>query len=236
MKKKKRTKRGTTHKGILLIAALVSLLVISSLIYYTTISLLKDHKHKRNDFAFADLSAEVVENDGKGFVAPEKLETDQPITKKVQIKNTGGQPIFVRVMLFPTFTKVEDDDLTLSLPATFEGDKPILSFQPNEQQNWLFGEDGYFYYLKKIEVGKLSDSVIETVVIHKENFPEDLADEYAEANLAVEVKVEAIGLTQWAYRDAFWQGEIPESGGLKTVDTSLEKLTEKGINDTDVKK
>lgn len=228
MKKLKKPKKSILkYKWFLTAALSVVLLLLGSLVYFSTLSVLTDSDNKRNDFAMADLKAEVVEPDWEDKV---EFGPDDEIAKKVQIKNTGTQPIFIRVALLPTLQLPpdkdqdpdEDDPLVLPLPTT--GSDALLQLGGTDEE-WLDGHDGFYYYLKQLPVGKESEPVLETVTLVKDKIDPSLLAFYEDANLIIDVKVEAIGLTQWAYRDAFWQGATPTTSPLKEVDEKWQELT-----------
>lgn len=226
------------HRGWLALGAVVSLCVLGGLIYYTTVSLLKDKDQERNDFAFADLRVEV---DEPGWTDLEGFDSEEPIDKEVIIKNTGTQPILVRVMLLPSILKEAEEagEAPLLLPSsyTYEGettqensdDKSILKFELNTT-DWKDGGDGYFYYLDYIPVADPPTdrlTLLKTVQLIKENLPEGLRSDYDGARLTIDVKAEAIGLSKWAYQDAFWQGTEPTDSPLADIAKTYKEIVEK---------
>lgn len=207
MKKKRRKE----NRVFLFSLSLAGILVILALTYLTTSALLTDKDEKQNAFKVGDLRAQIEET----FDESLPLTVGEAREKEVWIKNTGEQDSLVRVLLLPTMEK----DLgvsTLSLPASFTGEQPTLTFETNE--DWLLGEDGYFYYLKTLSPGEKSSEVLKEVTVNPDHLSEDLKTDYDGAKLTIDVKVEAIGTTEWAYRDAFWQGNEPTQKNLQTVD------------------
>lgn len=206
MKKKKRK----LNKISLLSLIFVVFLVILSVTYLTTSALLTDKDVKQNAFKMGDLRATIEE----------KFDEDQPLVagktreKQVWVKNTGEQDSFVRVMLLPTMEKSLGTTM-LSLPASFTGDEPTLAFALND--DWVLGEDGYFYYLTKVSAGEQTNEVLKEVTVRADHLPENLAADYVGAELMIEVKVEAVGTTEGAYQAAFWQGRTPTQTNLQTV-------------------
>lgn len=134
--------------------------------------------------------------------------------------NTGDQEIFLRVLAVPVITKAEDGEQLL-LPATVDGDKPVLTIDYN-QKEWMLGEDGYYYYLEKIPKGASTAALFTKVKMNQANITGD----YKDAVLSFEIKSEAIGVTKFAYRDAWWEGAVPSTNQLLEVDNILKKLAE----------
>lgn len=139
-------------------------------------------------------------------------------------------------MLLPSIMWTDDDDDAVLLPASYAppfvepNDSAILDLTVDlnkEDYQWKDGKDGYFYYLAAIDPGKSSQEIIDHVKLITANIPEALADSYNDAKMTVEVKVEAIGLSKYAFRDAFWKGNKPTSGALSEIDAVYTGIVEK---------
>ncbi|MBP1042332.1 hypothetical protein I6N95_15030 [Vagococcus sp. BWB3-3] len=208
-KKKKRRKLTRYLLGSLVF---LSLLVIVNGLLGSTWALNRNTESKPNDFSVGDVKATLVEE----FTSPTKTEVDQAYTKKVTVKNTGEAPIFIRVLVVPQILSKKDvTGNQLLLPATI-GTEVQLDLNTTD---WVDGEDGYYYYLKPVDTGKESAQLFSSVTLS------NLVDEsaYDGAKLTIDVKVESINVTKWAYQDAWWNGDAIKwsTGVLKTIDDSL---------------
>lgn len=210
-------KKTIVNKKIIFCILALCLLPIG--IYYMhadTYASLTAQTEKQNQFRVGDLKATVVEE----FDPPNKLEADKEYQKKVAVTNTGDQEIFLRVLAVPVITKTEDGEQLL-LPATVDGDKPVLTIDYN-QKEWMLGEDGYYYYLEKIPKGASTAALFTKVKMNQAN----IIGDYKDAVLSFEIKSEAIGVTKFAYRDAWWEGAVPSTNQLLEIDNILKKLAE----------
>jgi len=133
--------------------------------------------------------------------------------KTVGAVNVGDKRGLVRVMLLPVF---ESDDGTL-LPASF-GDQLIFTIN---ESNWLYGGDGYYYYLHILEPGQDTNTLGRNLFTQV-TLSEDLGDEYIDATLRIEVKCEAVDLKQDNYRVAWWgSASVPSDTTLQSIDAIL---------------
>lgn len=218
-KKSHRGKRKLNKWTVLVSALLLSFVIVSVAILGYTYSSEKQSETKNNDFALGDLRTELVE------VFENRVETKigEKIEKKVLVKNTGETDQFIRVMVIPeVIKKGKDAEPDVLLPATVgkevllldKDDKPIT-----DDNYWINGKDGYFYFVRGLNVNKNSKLLFNKVQLVNVN------DEYLNAELSVHLRVESIGTTKWAYRDAWWDGETPISGNsLFSIDKKLQVL------------
>lgn len=181
-----------------------------------TYAALTDTDSIKNDFKVGNVQAEVEEI----FQPPTKLEPDVDYEKKVTVKNTGEQAIFIRVLSVPVLTKEQTDGSLLLLPIKNQDAENVLTIDYN-LVDWTDGNDGYFYYNKKLAEGETSQPLFEKVKMNSSAITED----YTGAELTVEIKSEAIGITKYAYRDAWWQGKTPTSMPLEDIDKRLKEQT-----------
>lgn len=193
-----------------MLVIVTSLLLISAGLA-TTYALLKEEDKKINDFSIGDFKMKLVED----FTTPEMTEVDKPYTKQVSVNNTGETLGFVRVLVLPQILgKKDEQGNQLLLPATI-GKEVQLDLDTTK---WKDGEDGYYYYLGVLEPGQATPSLFTTVTLNGS----EVDDLYNAASFTIDIKVEGINATKWAYQDAWWNGIAS-----KWSDEPL-----KGINDT----
>lgn len=199
--------------------ALICSLVVCLILVITsnsTYSSLTDSDGRENDFRIGDLKTNIEEE----FDSPTTFVPDKEYIKKVRITNTSDQDMFLRVLASPMISKKDSGGSTVILPATTDGVTPILTIDYNEV-DWIDGMDGYFYYKKKLPKGESSSYLFTKVKMNKVN----ITEKYDDVSLTFELKAEAINCTQYAYRDAWWNSQIPTSDPLLTVDNELKNQT-----------
>ncbi|MTD38398.1 hypothetical protein GIX45_07130 [Erwinia sp. CPCC 100877] len=216
MKKVKRKNNFLSKKQLCLYFSSIITLVMLSFGLYQTHAALMDSDEKQNDFRVGNVQTEIVEE----FNPPAVFEPDKDYVKKAAVKNTGEQAIFVRVLALPMLTKKQSGGSPLLLPATTDGAAPVLTIDYN-LTDWLDGADGYFYYKKRLNKNEITNDLFTKVRMNAAN----ITEEYTGANLTFELKAEGIGITPFAYRDAWWNGQRPTNVPLVTVDDVLKDQT-----------
>ena len=132
---------------IALAAAVVTLLTQPSLAYYSVLG------EATNVITSGEITCKIIEKMGEGDF-PEGgvyVEPGSIISKKVSVKNTGGNPFWLRVKL-----KNAIDGSTLSAD--------ILELDINHT-DWTDGKDGYYYYNKIVEPGVETEKLFTQVKI-----------------------------------------------------------------------
>lgn len=104
-----------------------------------------------------DLIETTVPEDGGEPVAASDLDGVMPgrrISRIVQVENTGDNPAYIRVRV----------DKVISLAEGKEGepDLSLVTCDLNTEQ-WLDGNDGYYYYQDSLEVGRRTEPLFEEV-------------------------------------------------------------------------
>lgn len=215
MKKKK--KKSESLKRLFLAAGVVIVCTsLFAMLYQKTYASLTDHDKEQNEFRIGDLHTTVEEE----FDPPATFEPDKEYTKKVWVKNTGDLDQFIRVLALPILNKKQANGSTLVLPATTTGTNPVLTIDYN-LVDWIEGEDGYYYYKNKIKPGEKTAPLFSKVTLNKAN----ITEEYEGIQLSFEIKAEGVGITRYAYRDAWWGGTIPTTANLLKVDNVLKVQT-----------
>ncbi len=98
------------------------------------------------------------------------------VTKVVEIRNTGKSDAWVRVRI----------EKNISVNSDSEGDTGLISLNINEG-SWIDGNDGYYYYSKK-----LSEDEVTEPIFTKVDFSKDMDNTYVGAVCSVEVFAEAV--------------------------------------------
>lgn len=129
--------------------------------------------------------------------------------KDVTIANTGDADLFVRVMVLPMVESAGGKLLPAGIGAELTVDLGA---------DWRDGQDGYYYYIKKV-VPETSTASLFTEV----KLADNLGKEYEEASLSIQIKSETITNFQYEYREAWWNTDQPPAGSaLQEIDQALE--------------
>ncbi|WP_255993646.1 BsaA family SipW-dependent biofilm matrix protein [Clostridium perfringens] len=118
-----------------------------------------------NKFSLGSIETEITEK----FDAPNEWNGSN-INKKVSIKNTGKSSEFIRVSLIPRWVDENENP--------WAGDSNIIQLNLNENNLasldkdniddlWINGNDGYFYYMAKLESGSVTKELLKSVEIKK---------------------------------------------------------------------
>lgn len=196
------------------IFGLLLLLIGGTYLVYAAMTA-QDEKH--NYFQVGEVETKLVEVFDDRIT---EIAKGVEVEKKVKIENAGTIKQFIRVMVLSevkgTITGDSDHQQLLPLVA---GTHLTYNKMSN---NWADGGDGYYYYLKAVNPKQETDYLFESVTL-----ADNLADRYHNADFSIYLKVEAINCVEFAYRDAWWQGNTPGDGDpLKTIDEALDDLVE----------
>jgi len=157
------------------------------------------------------------------FVSPESTKPGQTVKKVVDVKNTGDEPGFVRVLVLAEIVSVDGEVLEAIPGTTFTFDGlNVTDWTSGNTKMWANGGDGYYYYLGKLVPGTGTlQPLFKSVTLSA-----DLPPKYQGASMKIEVKVEATETTRAKYRDGWWgRGDNPPEGSaLIRIDDILEDL------------
>lgn len=191
---------------------IITCLISGSVVAYAAMAMKEE---KVNLFQIGNFQTKVEEV----FSEPTVIVPNKSVAKKVTIVNTGTVNQFVRVMLHPEIRITNGESIQL-LPSKI-GEQVILNFN-GAGSIWKLGEDGYYYYLYVLKPGdaNASETLFSNVKLKK-----DLPQKYHQAEFSLLIKVEAINCAEGAYRDAWWQGTVPNSKDLQDIDKQLAEKT-----------
>lgn len=202
-------KKNTTAKW-LLSALLLVLLAIGIMGIKSVYASLTAKEHVTNDFAMSDLSGTIDEE----FTPPSKEDPMSPgktYPKKVAITNSSDTPLFVRILVTPEIESAEGVLLSSTIGE-------VLTIDLGK--DWLLGEDGYYYYLGKVEPKATTEPLFTKVTLSNA-----VDSSYDGATMAIHIKSETIIAKANHYRDAWWQSAVPTEENLKIIDVALQTLS-----------
>lgn len=157
-----------------------------------------------NRFVLSTLEGKITEE----FEEETDIEIGSSKEKDIWIANTGNSPFFVRVMIVPIMKSATGELLSLQIGKEFSVD---LS------SDWKAGEDGFYYYIGKVEPQQKTSSLFTTVSLTK-----DLDSEiYGDADFSIQVKCETVTSALQEYRNAWWAGDVPDAAPLQEIDQLL---------------
>lgn len=165
--------------------------------------------HVVNDFQVSDLKGTIKED----FVPPTNDNPMKPgmsYPKKVAINNTSTTPFYVRVLVTPEIQSADGTLLTGNIGKEVSIDLG---------EDWLLGEDRYYYYLGKVGKGQTTSPLFTQVTL-----ADNVDEAYTGAVMQIHVKSETIIAGKKQYREAWWDGSIPNTGVLQKIDTKLQNL------------
>ena len=148
------------------------------------------------------------------FTPPGIVDPGQNIPKAVSVANTGELPGFVRVLVIAEIIGADGTVLPGNPGAEF-------TFTGLNTTKWKYGGDGYYYYLDKLVSGETTPALFTGVTLAS-----GLGDEYMNAAMKIDVKLEAVETAKWKYREAWWQGVTPNAAPLSDIDAVLSVLAQ----------
>lgn len=163
---------------IAVVAICLSLLGYGTLAYFTA----EDTAH--NVIISGKINVELLEwadeaktepfpEDGVSGVMP-----GTEVTKIVEVKNTGSNPAYIRVMV----------DKAIILPQSVDGEAdPGLMLLDFDETCWTLGEDGFYYYNEALNPGEVTKPLFASV-----RFAADMGNIYQNSTATVDVFVYAV--------------------------------------------
>lgn len=174
-----------------LVKALLLILIVISIISVTVLGKgFTSIDSINNNFSIGSVETEIDEN----FDAPKEWDGSN-ISKLVSIKNTGKNDEFVRVSIIPRWIDEDENPWTGDsnlIQLNLDEDNVIALNKDDINNLWVYGEDGYFYYMAKLKSGKSTKELLKSVEIKKGAIEDSLKEKYNGKKIKIDVNVEAI--------------------------------------------
>ena len=174
-----------------LVKALLLILIVISIISVTVLGKgFTSIDSINNNFSIGSVETEIDEN----FDAPKEWDGSN-ISKLVSIKNTGKNDEFVRVSIIPRWIDEDENPWTGDsnlIQLNIDEDNVIALNKDDINNLWVYGEDGYFYYMAKLKSGKSTKELLKSVEIKKGAIEDSLKEKYNGKKIKIDVNVEAI--------------------------------------------
>ncbi len=136
--------------------------------------------------------------------------------KKVSAKNYGTYSAFVRILVQPVMM-LEGAPLQVKIGQELLANIELYDSVTNPEGKWLKDQDDYYYYLDLLKPDEIADPYLFTNI----KLRDGLSDDYKDANLIIQIKVEAIRALKYSYRDVWWNNISPLDEDLKKIDDVL---------------
>jgi len=124
------------------------------------------------------------------FEKPTVVDPGDTVVKAVRAENTGTLPGFVRLLVL---TEIISQD-GVPLPAG----PSAITYNDINTTKWI-KVDNWWYYLDVLEPGEVTPNIFSGVTLSA-----SLPDEYQNAGMKIEVKMEASDIKKWSYRAGWW--------------------------------
>ena len=174
-----------------LVKALLLILIVISIISVTVLGKgFTSIDSINNNFSIGSVETEIDEN----FDAPKEWDGSN-ISKLVSIKNTGKNDEFVRVSIIPRWIDEDENPWTGDsnlIQLNLDEDNVIALNKDDINNLWVYGEDGYFYYMAKLKSGKSTKELLKSVEIKKGAIEDSLKEKYNGKKIKIDLNVEAI--------------------------------------------
>ncbi|MDU7548982.1 BsaA family SipW-dependent biofilm matrix protein [Clostridium perfringens] len=174
-----------------LVKALLLILIVISIISVTVLGKgFTSIDSVNNNFSIGSVETEIDEK----FDSPKEWDGSN-ISKLVSIKNTGKNDEFVRVSIIPRWIDEDENPWTgdSNLIQLNLDEHNVIALNKGDINNlWVYGEDGYFYYMAKLKSGKSTKELLKSVEIKKGAIEDSLKEKYNGKKIKIDVNVEAI--------------------------------------------
>lgn len=188
------------------IKLLVASMAVAAMLVGGTLAWFTFHQDMNNHFTTGSVKTNIHEK-----FDPEKAKDMQPgvkVTKQVSVENTGSSAALLRVKITPVW------DAKGKLPESNATEAVDLNLADNN--DWIKGNDGYYYYTKVLGKKETSSQLLDSVDI-KGSF--NMTQDYQDRGLTVKVESDAIQTTNGAWQDAWKSAEADPN-----VKAALEKI------------
>lgn len=168
-------------------AIIISTIVLLVLTVGISMAWFLDEDLAENEFNMGTVKVEVLEPD---FEAPSDIQVGPEYDKNVQVKSTGNKRTYVRVKLIPEWSNP-------SLPVS------NVKFILAQNDDWVAGGDGYYYYKHVLTEGETTSSLLQSVTFTS------LGPEYEGQTLTIKAIAEGVQITHEAWKSVWGIDKLP---------------------------
>ncbi|MGG7097116.1 BsaA family SipW-dependent biofilm matrix protein [Clostridium sardiniense] len=177
--------------GLTLGIILLFTTTVASLAYFSS------KESKKNKFTIGSISTEINENFDKD--SAKDVSRNEEIKKVVSIKNTGKNPVIVRVIINPQWDEEKDESGKVTKLTTSASNQVQLNFANTWKEDWIKDNDGYYYYNKILNPGESTSDLLKSISL-KNNISQEDIESFKNRSFSVNVSSEAIQVNKEALR------------------------------------
>lgn len=138
------------------------------------------------------------------------------VNKKVQVENTGTMDVVVRVKVEKAWGDYREKDGKLVINPNLKTDNILIEYNTKD---WMYKDDGYFYFKDVLKTGKITSSLFDSFTIDGKN----TGGEYKNKNADIIVTME---LVQAAYHGlSYWGMSFVDLGVTYTQNQEIPIVT-----------
>ena len=193
-----------------------------------------------NNFQNGDVDIEIEE---PNFNPPNSGWSGWKVDKKVQVKNESTVPVLVRVSITPSWSNDKEGNSPFLgnisenvVKLNFNKENLITDSNKIVPKSWIQGNDGYYYYTSALEIEdetneekNKTSALLQSIeaTINAETVGEDFVSLYEDKYLQVDVKSEAIQISDKSY-EKLWNINDETISGLLDKIINEYKANENG--------
>lgn len=193
-----------------------------------------------NNFQNGDVDIEIEE---PNFNPPNSGWSGWKVDKEVQVKNESTVPILVRVSITPSWSNDKEGNSPFLgnisenvVKLNFNKENLITDSNKIVPKSWIQGNDGYYYYTSALEIEdetneekNKTSALLQSIeaTINAETVGEDFVSLYEDKYLQVDVKSEAIQISDKSY-EKLWNINDETISGLLDKIINEYKANENG--------
>lgn len=173
-------------KNVVVTIGLIVILTVISGISFTS-AYFQDKDKIKNNFTTAIIETEIEEK-----FEPD-VENPKRFIKEVKIRNSARTESLIRVSI----NEIWRDENNPEWVGEVNSSLVTLNYDKNLDSNWIYGNDGYYYYRKKLAPDESTELLLESVVFNE--IEDD--SEYIDKIYEIDIKSEAVQANRFIDED-----------------------------------
>ncbi|MEG2868937.1 MAG: hypothetical protein RR894_14450 [Terrisporobacter sp.] len=173
-------------KNVVVTIGLIVILTVISGISFTS-AYFQDKDKIKNNFTTAIIETEIEEK-----FEPD-VENPKRFIKEVKIRNSARTESLIRVSI----NEIWRDENNPEWVGEVNSSLVTLNYDKNLDSNWIYGNDGYYYYRKKLAPDESTELLLESVVFNE--IEDD--SEYIDKTYEIDIKSEAVQANRFIDED-----------------------------------
>lgn len=157
-----------------------------------------------NKMSIANSKVEFVEH----FISESKWLPGETVNKKPYLNNTGETDLLVRIKVTEQWVNSEG-----TVQSGVDADIVQKNYTDAWQNDWIEGNDGYFYYKKVLKAGTASDVILKSIALSPEASNDSHAFNYSNLQYNLMFQSE-FALTESASQLTIWNADVTINNGM----------------------